>query len=1017
LNGGQTLASVSSGPITFTAPSSAGQYYPSLLVTEYTGASANDDGYIYSGISGSYFNFTPPNMVCAANGPCGTGNMTYHNGSVQHGQKVYTIFWNPPGTSFPTAYQSTINQFLQDLDGSPYYAIASQYTDSAGPVSTHLTFSGTWVDTASALPSSPPTSTEMINEVLLATSTNNWTIDNNSLFMVYTPTGILSNSYCAYHSAATDTTNPSKHLPFALILYPQTLSTGTCLKYPPPFPNITQAIDSAIEETAHELIEAATDPFGGGWYLINTSGEIGDLCVNRPGPRDSSGSDVQMNGHKYLIQMEWSNADSSCVMGYTPPAAPGVSLSSTSLAFGNQAVNTSSAAQTVTIANSGTATLTFTNFAVAGSPAPIGPDFQITANTCGNSLAAGASCALSVIFTPTTAGSRTSAITISDNAAGSPHVVALSGIGINLPPAAQLSAASLSFGNQTTGTVSTAQNVTLTDTGSGTLAVSNIALAGINPADFSETTTCGSTLAASASCVVSISFKPTAAGARTATLIITDNAAGSPHQVALTGTGVIASTSTAFSLSDKGATSSITSGSGSASTGYARILPNVGSTTPTGVAIFGYGPSGILVTEAGVPASPLIQQGRLYAEVGPSGRNGFGTDVGIAIANPSSQTATITFSYTDSNGVDGVSGSYSLPPGQQLAKYLEEAPWNVPLNFKGTFTFRSTVSISVVALQLYNNERNEPLITTLPVIDTTVASSTAPAVLSHFVDGAGWSTSVLLVNPTDSTITGIIQFSNDSGVVSTLTANGQTGNSFSYTIQRRSSFKLQTAGVGNMQSGSVTVHPALAAPNGSTSTPVALAVFSYANGAATTVTQAGVPANAGTAFRLYVEVTSGTPGTAGTYSTGFAVANTSSAAGTITFDLYTTSGVSTGFSTTRSIAGFGHTAGYLTDLFQSLPLPFKGVLRISTSTPGISVVSLRTRYNERTELLMTTTAPSNESAQTSSNELDFPQVVDGGGFTTQLVLFSGAAGQTSSGNLQFVKSDGTPFLLGLGIAP
>ena len=466
--------------------------------------------------------------------------------------------------------------------------------------------------------------------------------------------------------------------------------------------------------------------------------------------------------------------------------------------------------------------------------------------------------------------------------------------------------------------------------------------------------------------------------------------------------------SMAFSLTDKTAISTITNGTGSnggTDVGYARIIPNSGS-TPAGVAIFGYRPAGVLVSEAGVPASPLIKNGRIYAEVGPAGSNGQGTDIGLAIANPGNGPATISFSFTNTDGTDIGSGAYVLPAGKQFASYLEQTPWNVPLGFQGTFTFSSNVGISVVALQLYNNPRNEALITTLPVIDTSIAPSTSPAVLSHFTDGAGWSTSILLVNSTDSPMSGNIQFRAQDGTVLSRTANGQTSTSFSYTVARRSSFKLQTAGTLDFQSGSVTV-----SPNGGTHTPVSLAVFSFANSDGTVLTQAGVPSNSGTTFRMYVEATPGLSA-AGTYSTGFAIANTTSSGGAVTFDLYNADGLPMGLSETHPIAPFGQIAGFLSDIFPSLTLPFQGVLRVTTSTAAISVVALRIRYNERPhEFLMTTTPPTDEAAATTTSEFDFPEVANGGGFTTQFILFSGTNGQTSNGNLLFINSDSSPLML------
>jgi len=471
-------------------------------------------------------------------------------------------------------------------------------------------------------------------------------------------------------------------------------------------------------------------------------------------------------------------------------------------------------------------------------------------------------------------------------------------------------------------------------------------------------------------------------------------------------TGYSQSSSTSFSLADSAASSTITNGSGSIAVGYARILPNSGLSTPSGVAIFGYKPGSVLVTEAGVPASPLIKNGRIYAEVGPNGSTGLGTDIGMAIANPSSSAAVISFSYTRTDGTDAGSGTYTLAAGQQYASFLDQTPWNLPVNFQGTFTFTSNVPISVIALQLNNNARSEALITTLPVVDTTIAPGTTPAVLSHFVDGAGWSTSVLLVNPTDVAMSGNIQFRNQSGSSVTLTANGTTASTFNYSIPRRSSFKLQTAGAGNVQVGSVTVTPAAG-----TNTPVSLGVFSYANGA-TTITQAGVPSTLGTSFRTYVEATPNLgPQSIGSYSTGVAVANAASAAGTITFDLFNADGTATAFTKTLPINGFGQFSGFLSDIFPSLTLPFQGVLRVRTSTSAISVVALRIRYNERGEFLMTTTPPTEENGSATTTEYDFPHILNGGGFTTQFILFSGVKGQATSGTLQFLKSDSTPMSL------
>jgi hypothetical protein len=206
--------------------------------------------------------------------------------------------------------------------------------------------------------------------------------------------------------------------------------------------------------------------------------------------------------------------------------APSISFTPTSLSFGNQNLNTTSAAQMVTLTNTGNGALSITSIVPSG-------DYAQT-NTCGNSVAAAGSCTISVTFTPTATGTRTGAITVTDSASGSPQIVNLTGNGTTVAaPAVSLSTTSLSFGNQQINTTSAAQTITLTNTGNGALSITSIVSSG----DYAQTNTCGNSVAAAGSCTISVTFTPTATGTRTGAITITDNAAGSPHIVSLTGTG------------------------------------------------------------------------------------------------------------------------------------------------------------------------------------------------------------------------------------------------------------------------------------------------------------------------------------------------------------------------------------------------------------------------------------------------------------------------------------------------
>src|SRR6266853_1279183 len=105
-------------------------------------------------------------------------------------------------------------------------------------------------------------------------------------------------------------------------------------------------------------------------------------------------------------------------------------------------------------------------------------------------------------------------------------------------PAVSLSSTNISFTDQVTGTTSRARTVTVTNKGGSTLLISSIAISGPHSFDYGQVNDCGSSLAPSGSCTISVVFTPSATGTRTATVVISDNAPGSPHTIALAGTGV-----------------------------------------------------------------------------------------------------------------------------------------------------------------------------------------------------------------------------------------------------------------------------------------------------------------------------------------------------------------------------------------------------------------------------------------------------------------------------------------------
>ncbi len=201
-----------------------------------------------------------------------------------------------------------------------------------------------------------------------------------------------------------------------------------------------------------------------------------------------------------------------------------VTVTPSSLSFGSQAEGTTSASKPITVKNAGTASTAIT---VAASA-----NYGQT-NNCGTTLASGVTCTVNVTFSPTTTGSLPGTVTITDYSSTSPQSVALSGTGTAATVTVTATPTSIPFGNQTVGTTSAGQAITVKNTGTGNTTISVAA----SP-NFGQTNNCGTTLNAGASCTVTATFSPTATGSLSGNISITDTASNSPQMVSLSGTGL-----------------------------------------------------------------------------------------------------------------------------------------------------------------------------------------------------------------------------------------------------------------------------------------------------------------------------------------------------------------------------------------------------------------------------------------------------------------------------------------------
>jgi hypothetical protein len=208
-----------------------------------------------------------------------------------------------------------------------------------------------------------------------------------------------------------------------------------------------------------------------------------------------------------------------------------MTLAPPSLTFSSQPVQTSSSAQTVTVTNSGSANLTVSNVSIDG-------DFLETDNCTGIAIAPSGSCQISVTFSPSTSGARTGTLTVSANVMQGQQSVSLSGTG-TAQSSIVLLPNSVAFGDQQVSTTSAAQQVTISNTGGASVALTSESVT--SPFAI-QTNTCSATLSANTGCTVAIVFQPAQAGPASGMLTVISGQG--TQTIGLTGSGENAPTDT-----------------------------------------------------------------------------------------------------------------------------------------------------------------------------------------------------------------------------------------------------------------------------------------------------------------------------------------------------------------------------------------------------------------------------------------------------------------------------------------
>jgi hypothetical protein len=414
--------------------------------------------------------------------------------------------------------------------------------------------------------------------------------------------------------------------------------------------------------------------------------------------------------------------------------------------------------------------------------------------------------------------------------------------------------------------------------------------------------------------------------------------------------------------------------------GSALLDSGTSGQAPSGLAIFGYRQNKVLVTEAGVPASVPVLTGRILAEaVGD-------VNTGLAMSNPNDSEARVSFFFTHYSGGNSASGSLTIPPHGQIARFLDEAPFSLTRPAIGTFTFSSTIPIGAIAIRGLTNERSEFLMTTLPIADPDLPNP-ATTFFPLVADGGGWSTQFALINPSDETISGTMRY---------------MGQESTYSIPARGSYRFATPG----DLAQVRVGSAEMTPDAGSIAPTGIAIFAFRN-SGITVSEAGVPSmSIANAYRLYAEVN-------GHVRSGIVVQNNDDLPANVKFELTKLDGTVLRAVGSLEIPASGQRSLFLNEIpgFESLPLPFQGILRVSSANEAaISVLGLRGRTNERGDFLITTT-PATDENESGVQRMVFPHFVNGDGYTTQFITFSGTRTQPAAGVLGMFSQSGKALAL------
>jgi len=283
--------------------------------------------------------------------------LTYHGGPVQHIQYVYAIFWLPVGQHYElvgndSKFESLISRYFNDVSGSNITRLMIEYPDdiNASP-SANVVYGGGFVDTTPyphpGTTTAPILGNDVVNEIQKIVNSGALPTGVDDSYYVFTANGLnvcedsaltlctfatsqQPAGFCAYHSSV-DTS------PYALISVNPNGIAGGCqisISGVVSYPNNDVIADSAISLVSQEQLNMQSDPYSNSWYDTSSTTEVSNKCAGQYGNVNlTSGYNIIMNGHQYILQQEWSNDAGGCTL--TPPVTATIQVTLTPYAHSN----------------------------------------------------------------------------------------------------------------------------------------------------------------------------------------------------------------------------------------------------------------------------------------------------------------------------------------------------------------------------------------------------------------------------------------------------------------------------------------------------------------------------------------------------------------------------------------------------------------------------------------------------------------------------------------------------------